>query len=233
MWMSGWSRPCVLQETVGQRFVTVSVKLWLKWSTLHKLSNIRCSLQEEEKDCQDGTLFLFVDTASVDNRILFTGSFYINKWNLVKIFTRLCGTSHCVFLSSRKMLFNTSKAGLDLKKISYVSVGFLGNVWWRIISQNRAPKIQTWRSRITGYSKKDTSKTYHDRRTVSFLISALDGDEWSASRPGRPLPQGKNPRYPLDRRLGRRQSWSDRGRRKNQGSNPCRPVCSQTLYWLI
>jgi hypothetical protein len=36
----------------------------------------------------------------------------------------------------------------------------------------------------------------------SFLTSALDGGEWSASRPGRGLPPGKNPRYPLDRRLG-------------------------------
>jgi hypothetical protein len=36
-----------------------------------------------------------------------------------------------------------------------------------------------------------------------FLISALFGGEWSASRPGR-----FTPRYPLDRRLGGPQSWS-------------------------
>jgi hypothetical protein len=36
----------------------------------------------------------------------------------------------------------------------------------------------------------------------AFLTSALDGGEWSASRPGRFTPQGKSPRYPLDRRLG-------------------------------
>jgi len=40
--------------------------------------------------------------------------------------------------------------------------------------------------------------------------------EWSASRPGRALPRGKDPRYPLDRRLGGLQSRSGRrGWRKN------------------
>jgi hypothetical protein len=42
--------------------------------------------------------------------------------------------------------------------------------------------------------------------SYSFLTSALDGGEWSASRPGPALPQGKDPRYPLYRRLGRPQS---------------------------
>jgi len=44
--------------------------------------------------------------------------------------------------------------------------------------------------------------------SYSFLTSALDGGEWSASRPGRALPLGKDLRYPLDRRLGGPQSWS-------------------------
>jgi len=34
------------------------------------------------------------------------------------------------------------------------------------------------------------------------LTSALDAGERSASRPGRALPPGKDPRYPWDRRLG-------------------------------
>jgi hypothetical protein len=34
----------------------------------------------------------------------------------------------------------------------------------------------------------------------SFLISALEGSEWSASRPGSFTP-GEIPRYPLDKRL--------------------------------
>jgi hypothetical protein len=33
--------------------------------------------------------------------------------------------------------------------------------------------------------------------SCSFLISALDGGEWSASRPDRTLRRGKDPRYPL------------------------------------
>jgi hypothetical protein len=38
--------------------------------------------------------------------------------------------------------------------------------------------------------------------SCSFLTSALDGGEWSATRPGRALSPGKEPRYPLVRRLG-------------------------------
>jgi hypothetical protein len=44
--------------------------------------------------------------------------------------------------------------------------------------------------------------------SYSFLTSALDGGEWSASHPGCALPPGKEPRYPLDRRLGGPQSRS-------------------------
>jgi hypothetical protein len=74
----------------------------------------------------------------------------------------------------------------------------------------------------------------------SLLTSALDGGEWSASRPGRALPRGKDPRYPLDRRLDGPQSRSGhRGYRKNplplpgiEPQSPGRPVRSQTLYWL-
>jgi hypothetical protein len=34
--------------------------------------------------------------------------------------------------------------------------------------------------------------------SYSFITSALDGGEWSASRPGRPLPPGKGPPVPLE-----------------------------------
>jgi hypothetical protein len=44
--------------------------------------------------------------------------------------------------------------------------------------------------------------------SYSFLTSALDGGEWSASRSGRALPRGKDPRYPLYRRLDGPQSRS-------------------------
>jgi hypothetical protein len=42
----------------------------------------------------------------------------------------------------------------------------------------------------------------------SFLTSALDGAEWSASCPSHVLPPGKDSRYLLDRRLGGPQTWS-------------------------
>jgi hypothetical protein len=76
--------------------------------------------------------------------------------------------------------------------------------------------------------------------SYSFLTLALDGDQMSASRPGRALPLEKDPQYPLDRRLGRPQSWF--GHRDYRESPfplpgiepwlPDHPVFSQTLYWL-
>jgi hypothetical protein len=64
------------------------------------------------------------------------------------------------------------------------------------------------------------------------------GDEWSASRPGRALPQGE--RIPgthcTGGWVGRRASLDTEVREKisclRRGSNPDRPVRSQTLYWL-
>jgi hypothetical protein len=41
----------------------------------------------------------------------------------------------------------------------------------------------------------------------SFLTFAVDGGEWSASQQGRHLSTGKDPRYPLDGRLGGPHSW--------------------------
>jgi hypothetical protein len=55
----------------------------------------------------------------------------------------------------------------------------------------------------------------HEARGViansyTFFTSALDGGEWSVSRPGRALPPGKGPRYPLYRRLGRPQRLEEK-----------------------
>jgi hypothetical protein len=38
--------------------------------------------------------------------------------------------------------------------------------------------------------------------SYSFLTSALDGGEWSASRPGRVLPPGKGPPVPIVQEAG-------------------------------
>jgi len=43
----------------------------------------------------------------------------------------------------------------------------------------------------------------------SFLISALDGEEWSTLRPGRFIPD-EEPLYPLNRGLDRPQGWPGR-----------------------
>jgi hypothetical protein len=79
------------------------------------------------------------------------------------------------------------------------------------------------------------AKGEREYSSYSFLTSELDGGEWSTLIPGRALPPGEDPRYPLDRSLGGLQGWSGhRGWRKIlcpcRGSNPGRPVCSQTLY---
>jgi hypothetical protein len=66
--------------------------------------------------------------------------------------------------------------------------------------------------------------------SYSFSTSALDGSEWSASRPGSALTPGKGPsRYPLYRRLGGPQSRSGPEARGKilclcRGSNSDRPV---------
>jgi hypothetical protein len=55
--------------------------------------------------------------------------------------------------------------------------------------------------------------------SCSFLTPALEGGEWSASRPGRALTPGKEPPVPTVQEAG----WApDRGL----------PVCSKILYWL-
>jgi hypothetical protein len=46
--------------------------------------------------------------------------------------------------------------------------------------------------------------TWGERRYISYsyLTSALDGGEWSASRPGRALPPGKGPPVPIVQEAG-------------------------------
>jgi hypothetical protein len=73
--------------------------------------------------------------------------------------------------------------------------------------------------------------------SYSFLISALDGGEWSASLPGRSLAPGKGLQYPLYRTLGGPQSrpvWRQRLEeiffRHCRGSNLDRPVV-QPVAW--
>jgi hypothetical protein len=74
--------------------------------------------------------------------------------------------------------------------------------------------------------------------SYSFLTSILDGGEWSASRPGRALPPGKEPpgTHWIGGWVGPRAGLDAQARRKIlclcRGSNPDLPVHSQTLYCL-
>jgi hypothetical protein len=79
-----------------------------------------------------------------------------------------------------------------------------------------------------------------DRRysSCSFLTSALEGGEWSASRPGPRFTPGERApgTHCTGGWVGPRAGMDTEGREKILclclGSNPGRPVRSQTLYWL-
>jgi hypothetical protein len=53
-----------------------------------------------------------------------------------------------------------------------------------------------------------------------IVTSALDGGEWSASRPDRFAPHGKSPWYPLNRRLGGPQIRSGCGDEEKNSQPP-------------
>jgi hypothetical protein len=56
--------------------------------------------------------------------------------------------------------------------------------------------------------------------SYSFTASALDGGEWSASRPGRVLPPGKGPPVPIVQEAGRAPElvWTQRLEEKSLSS---------------
>jgi hypothetical protein len=56
------------------------------------------------------------------------------------------------------------------------------------------------------------------------MTSALDGGEWSASRPGRTLPPGKGPPVPIVQEAGWAQRLEEKSFRLCRGSNLDRPV---------
>jgi hypothetical protein len=79
---------------------------------------------------------------------------------------------------------------------------------------------------------------YRRYSSYSFLTSALEGGEWSASRPGRALPPGKEPPVPIVEEAGwaPQPVWTQRLEEKIlclcRRSNPGRRVRSRTQYWL-
>jgi hypothetical protein len=97
--------------------------------------------------------------------------------------------------------------------------------------------IKTYSSPATRHGGTLVQRSYS---SYSFSTSAIDGGEWSASRPGRALPPGKGPPVPIVQEAGWPQSRSGhRGYRKSplpppgiEPRSPGRPARSQTLYWL-
>jgi hypothetical protein len=84
---------------------------------------------------------------------------------------------------------------------------------WQYIPEES--ELQITNGDWNGVYIKSSPTTYLWRRreemrysSYSFTTSALERGEWSASRPGRALPSGKGPRYPLYRRLGGPQNRS-------------------------
>jgi hypothetical protein len=75
--------------------------------------------------------------------------------------------------------------------------------------------------------------------SYSFSSSTLDGSEWSGSRPGRGLAQGKEPSVPIGQEAGWALElvWTQRLEEKIfspqpgiETRSPGRPARSQTLY---
>jgi hypothetical protein len=68
---------------------------------------------------------------------------------------------------------------------------------------------------------------------------AVVGDEWSASRPSRFTPEGKDPLYPLDRKLGASRNQSGRcGEEENivpvgTRTSAIQPVARRYTDWAI
>jgi hypothetical protein len=73
-------------------------------------------------------------------------------------------------------------------------------------------------------------KAYSDSTRIALLIlpSALDEDEWLTLRPCRFMPV-KQPRYPLNRRLGGHQSWP--GRFREQKISCPYLIVNMCVYW--
>ena len=69
---------------------------------------------------------------------------------------------------------------------------------------------------------------------LSSMTAALEGGEWSASRPGRTLPPGKKDAVQILKEYGWAPGpvWTGGKSRPHRDSNPDRPARSQLLYRL-
>jgi hypothetical protein len=108
-----------------------------------------------------------------------------------------------------------------LRSICYVYYSYKRNV-----SYQMTINVKVKPSRYTPWRRLGERKY----RSYSFTTSALDGGEWSASRPGRALPPGKGPRVPIGEEAGWAPEpvWTQRIEEQSfrlcRGSNLDRPV---------
>jgi hypothetical protein len=108
-----------------------------------------------------------------------------------------------------------------------------GLTWWegvQVSGVNCKSVKKVKQSRYTPWRRLGGEEVYS---SYSFTTSALDGGEWSASRPGRAFTPGTHcTRGWVDPRAGL--DTEDRGKIlcPCRGSNPARPARSQTLYCL-
>jgi hypothetical protein len=101
-------------------------------------------------------------------------------------------------------LFRVCFTGTELKQFKFMPLG--GSHAFHM--SESVIIVLTLLTENSGELKQSSPATCHagtwgERRysSYSFLTSALDGGEWSASRSGRALSRGKDPWYPLYRRL--------------------------------
>jgi hypothetical protein len=104
------------------------------------------------------------------------------------------------------------------------------SIGWDCVSELRPPTgLLLFILKLSHYSQEGA---YGDRMYRSYLLmtSALDGCEWSASRPGRALPPEKGPPVSIVKEAGWSSEpvWTQRLEEKSfclfRGSNPDRPV---------
>jgi hypothetical protein len=128
----------------------------------------------------------------------------IFEWVILKCCWMLCVQQLCIVLLRLSICLCS-----NVKIITYPRIhGLVENEMWQTIWNFIFTHFKLW-------IKQSSPATHHggtcggeEYSSYSFLTSALDGGEWSASRPGRTLPWEKDPWYLFYRRLGGPQSRS-------------------------
>jgi hypothetical protein len=102
-------------------------------------------------------------------------------------------------------------------------------IWW-VGHVALVVKVKLKWSRYTPWRRMG----WEEEKLLSFLTSALDGGEWSASRPGRALPPGKGPAVPIVQEAGWAPEpvWTQRLEEKSSASVGDRTPVVQSVVRL-